>query len=72
MYERRLGNPRSDIERAMQHYGVSYEEAERGLQEGRYVLPARGTRLTEPKYALYLGIGLATVGAIVVIWQLSK
>jgi len=45
MSERRYGVPRSDIERVMRHYGVSYEEAERGLREGRYPLPPRGTRL---------------------------
>jgi len=72
MYERRFGNPRSDVERVMQHYSVCYEEAEQGLQEGRYVLPARGTRLAETNLALYIGIGLAAAGVIVVLWYLSK
>lgn len=39
----RMGYNRSDIERCMRHYGVSYEEAKRGLEQGIYTLPERRT-----------------------------
>jgi hypothetical protein len=70
-YERRFGVPKSDVERVMTHYGVSYGEAERGLAEGRYVLPTRGTRLQETDNAVLI-IGLITLGAgaLLSIWAL--
>jgi len=40
-----MGYDRSDIERCMRHYGVSYEEAKRGLEQGYYTLPERRTGL---------------------------
>lgn len=45
MAERRLGLPRSDIERAARHYGISMEEAERKLKTGEITLPPRGVGL---------------------------
>ncbi|GAH76984.1 unnamed protein product, partial [marine sediment metagenome] len=32
----RMGYDRNDIERCMRHYGVSYEEAKIGLEQGYY------------------------------------
>ena len=43
--ERRYGRPRTDIERAARHYGISLEEAERKLAAGEITLPPRGTRV---------------------------
>ena len=40
---RPYGVPKTDVERIMDHYGVSREEAERGLKYGVYPLPPRGT-----------------------------
>ena len=73
-YERRLGVPRTDVERVMAHYGVGYAEAERGLKEGRYVLPARGTRLrlqASGEVAFYLGLATIGAGLILTAWGLS-
>lgn len=38
----RQGVPRSDIERAMNHFKISEEEAEEGLRTGKLKLPPRG------------------------------
>jgi len=62
-YERRRGSPRSDVERVMQHYGVSYDEALLGLEAGRYVLPERGVRGGQGK-AVPTAVG-AGVGALI-------
>jgi len=43
--DRRRGIPRTDVERAANHYGVSLEEAERMLQADPGILPTRGTGL---------------------------
>lgn len=42
--ERRLGVPRTDVERVMEHYGVSRETAEKLIEEVgvRRLLPRRG------------------------------
>lgn len=48
-YERRRGFPRYDVERVMNHYGVSYDEALRGMEAGRYPLPERGFRIGQGK-----------------------
>lgn len=45
MVERRRGFPRSDVERAARHYGISMEEAERKLGTGEITLPSRGVGL---------------------------
>ena len=68
--EQRYGIPRSDVERVMQHYGVRYEEAEKGILEGRYPLPARGARVQTSSTNWMLvatGIG-AVLSGIVTIW----
>jgi hypothetical protein len=56
MFERRKGFPRSDVERVMQHYGVSHDEATKGLSEGRYPLPPRGTDLEYENYEVKEGV----------------
>lgn len=62
MSERRKSFYRSDIERVMRHYGVSYEEAERGLREGYYTLPPRGTGLTQGEQGKKLNYVAGTCG----------
>ena len=56
-YERRYGIPRTDVERAMNHYGIT--EAEYCANPEAYPLPERGKRLAQGT-----GIGL---GAMVII-----
>jgi len=41
--QRRQGIPRDDIERAMNHFGISEEEAREGLESGKLKLPPRGS-----------------------------
>lgn len=61
--ERRLGVPKTDIERIMSHYGVS--EAEACANPEKYPLPARGTGLA--------GMGLGTLAIIgLIIWGLFR
>ena len=43
MAERRYGQPRTDVERAMSHYGIT--EVEYGANPEAYPLPSRGTGL---------------------------
>lgn len=65
-YERRRGFPRSDVERVMQHYGVNYDEAVKGMDSGRYVLPERGFRIGQGKAvptAMGAGMG-ALIGSV--------
>ena len=62
-YERRLGFPRETVERVMNHYGVSYDEAVKGMAEGRYPLPERGFRIGQGK-AVPTVVG-AGVGALI-------
>ncbi len=57
--ERRSGIPRSDIERAMNHYGISAEEYQ--AHPGDYPLPTRGTQVA--------GMGLGAL-ALIVLWIL--
>jgi hypothetical protein len=61
VFERRKGFPRSDVERVMQHYGVSHEEAAKGLSEGRYPLPPRGTDLEYENYEIEEGVKTAEI-----------
>ena len=56
-YERRYGIPRTDVGRAMNHYGIT--EAEYCANPEAYPLPERGARLAQGT-----GIGL---GAMVII-----
>lgn len=70
----RKGIPRTDVERAMAHYGVSREEAEDGLRTGKYSLPQRGKGLAlsdkmqvAGQVATAVGVILATVGAIILL-----
>lgn len=53
--ERRYGDPKTDVERAMSHYNISEEEY--CANPEAYPLPPRGTRIA--------GMGL---GTLVVIW----
>lgn len=46
-FERRGGYPRPYVERVMNHYGVRYDEALKGIREGRYTLPERGYRISQ-------------------------
>jgi len=62
-YERREGYPRPKVERVMNHYGVSYDEALKGMREGRYPLPERGFRIGQGK-AVPTAVG-AGVGALI-------
>lgn len=62
-YERRRGFPRPDVERVMNHYGVNYDEAVKGMEAGRYVLPERGFRIGQGK-AVPTAVG-AGVGALI-------
>ncbi|MBA7684304.1 hypothetical protein ES703_92697 [subsurface metagenome] len=62
-YERRRGYPRPTVERVMNHYGVSYDEAVKGIAEGRYPLPERGFRIGQGK-AVPTAVG-AGVGALI-------
>ena len=41
-YSRRFGNPRTDAERAMNHYGITEDEYLTNPDD--YPLPARGSR----------------------------
>ena len=63
-YERRLGFPRETVERVMNHYGVSYDEAVKGLAEGRYPLPERGFRIGQTQgkaVPMAVGAGVFTL-----------
>jgi len=61
--ERRLGVPKTDIERIMSHYGVS--EAEACAHPEDYPLPPRGTQLA--------GMGLGTLAVIMlIIWAVTR
>ena len=65
--ERRLGIPREDIERVMQHYGVDYAKAERLIAEKGVpaLIPPRGTRMqtNSPNWVLVAtGIGTILTG----------
>lgn len=67
------GYPRSDIERAMRHYGVSYQQAEAGLMNGTLPLPPRGTgnvrlgKFDSPNYVLIAGVGLLLIGGAITV-----
>lgn len=65
-YERREGYPRPTVERVMNHYGVSYDEAVKGMAEGLYPLPERGFRIGQGKAvptAMGAGVG-ALIGSV--------
>ena len=73
---RRAGRPRTDIERAMAHHGITREEYL--AHPERYPLPGRGEGLRTGR-AAGLGEsessfpGLVTFGIIIgVLWLLSK
>ena len=72
--ERRLGVPRSDIERAMSHYGIT--ETEYLSNPSKYPLPERGVGLTTGTAAgssSSVGVGLG--GLILfglLIWGLTR
>lgn len=44
--ERRSGFPRSDVERAARHYGLTLEEAKEKLANGEITLPPRGSGIS--------------------------
>ena len=61
--ERRYGTPKTDIERAMTHYGIT--EAEYCANPGDYPLPSRGAGLA--------GMSLGTLTVIgLIIWALTR
>jgi len=63
---RRYCNPRSDSERAMNHYGITAAQYE--AYPSKYPLPARGSGLRNAT-----GIGLSTVAVIgLAIWALAR
>lgn len=76
------GYPRSDIERAMRHYGVSYQQAEAGLMNGTLPLPPRGTgiqtgtarlgKFDSPNYVLIAGVGLLLIGGAITVAALAS
>ena len=73
---RGAGRPRTDIERAMAHYGITREEY--SAHSERYPLPERGTGLKTGRAAGVGGsnpdggglAGLVILGLI--LWALSK
>ena len=65
-YERRYGVPRTDVERAINHYGIT--EPEYRANPEAYPLPSRGTRLAQGD-----SIGLGTLIIIgLLIWAASE
>jgi len=72
--ERGRGIPRSEVERAISHYGIT--EAEYSAHPENYPLPERGTGLTTGSAAgsnPVTGIGLGALAIIgLIIWALAK
>jgi len=67
MAERKLGVPRTDVERVMSHYGVTREKAEELIAQG-VELPPRGTGLQNVNWVLVAtGIG-AIASGIAMVW----
>jgi len=66
MKERRYGRPRTDVERAMSHYGIT--EAEYLANPDRYPLPERGTGFTRGTAAGTSGVNW---GAIAILGLLA-
>lgn len=61
--ERQLGVPKTDVERAMSHYGIT--EDEYCANPEAYPLPSRGTRLA--------GMGWGTLAVIgLIIWGVTR
>lgn len=65
--DRRRGFPRGDIERAALHFSISEAEAERKLNSGEIILPARGDGLETGRAAgtSSSGAGRMAVGALI-------
>ena len=70
MSVRRRGIPRTNIERVMTHYDISYEEAERMIAERGVedLLPPRGAGLQNVNWVLVATGGGAVITGVAMIW----
>ena len=67
MAERKLGVPRTDVERVMAHYNVTHEQALQMIAQG-VKLPPRGSGLQNVNWVLVAtGIG-AIASGIAMVW----